>query len=509
MKPHRKSHPCPICGGHRDLPQGHGVRCWGYTADDGEYAHCSREERAGPLPLHEKSRCYVHRLRGDCKCGETHGEAEVRSIGEARGARIAATYDYHDADGQLVYQVVRKDPKAFLQRRPDGAGGWVWGLGDVATTLYRLPELVAAVAAGDTVWIAEGEKDCDALHRAGVVATCNSGGAGKFRADFARYFSGADVVIVRDKDDPGTKHAREVFAHLRGVAATLRVVEARTGKDAYDHLASGGTPADFVPVWPAADLRQTDPVAWKRRALRMSFDTTEPIREVDPKLAMERPAEPTWPTGLGATDRLTNFRGVVIVAGMPSAGKSVLALGSGIEAAEYGWDVLYLSAEMAERPFARRLMARCRGEVPRTFHHIDVTYGASVESLLDWIEARVTESPTLVIFDSVSSFCDQAEKQDSDDPHGMALLKRLVMWAINVRRATDGQVAFMLLAEASKEGRARGRFADHKADLALLMETSTSEPSVKVVSITKAWEYQTGEVGEFGVNVNESRLVKL
>ena len=509
MKPHAKNYACPICEGSRDLPQGHGVRCYGYTSDDGQYAHCTREERAGGLPQHPQSMGYAHRLHGACKCGVTHGEAEVRSIGEARGAQIVATYDYTDECGVLLYQVVRKDPKAFVQRRPDGRGGWTWGLGDTETTLYRLPELVAAVAAGDAVWIAEGEKDCDALHRAGAVATCNSGGAGKFRADFARYFAGADVVIVRDKDEPGTKHAREVFARLRGVAKSLRVVEARTGKDAADHLGAGGKLEDFVPVYPAADLRVTDPVAWKRRALRMSFDTTDPIREVDPQKSLARPAEPRWPSGLGEFSRLPNMLGVVIVAGLPSSAKSVLALGSGIEAALDGWDVLYLSAEMAERPFSSRLMARSGGKVPETFHYIDVSYGASVEGLLEWIEARVSERPTLVIFDSVSSFCDQAEKQDAEDPHGMALLKRLVMWAINVRRATDGQIGFMLLAEASKEGRARGRFADHKADLALLMESSKSEPSVKMISITKAWEFQTGDVGEFGFHIGESKLVKM
>lgn len=36
--------------------------------------------------------------------------------------------------------------------------------------LYRLPEIMAAIAAGHEVWLAEGEKDADALTAAGVVA---------------------------------------------------------------------------------------------------------------------------------------------------------------------------------------------------------------------------------------------------------------------------------------------------------------------------------------------------
>src|SRR5262249_5324349 len=35
---------------------------------------------------------------------------------------IVATYDYTDADGRLLYQVVRLDPKDFRQRRPDPDG---------------------------------------------------------------------------------------------------------------------------------------------------------------------------------------------------------------------------------------------------------------------------------------------------------------------------------------------------------------------------------------------------
>src|SRR5438105_1873478 len=34
-------------------------------------------------------------------------------------ARIAATYDYRDERGTLLYQVVRLVPKDFRQRRPD------------------------------------------------------------------------------------------------------------------------------------------------------------------------------------------------------------------------------------------------------------------------------------------------------------------------------------------------------------------------------------------------------
>jgi len=169
-----------------------------------------------------------------------------------------ATYDYTDADGQLLYQVLRFVPKTFRQRRPDGNGGWTWKLGDVQRVLYRLPQVVAAVAAGETVYVAEGEKDVHALEDAGVVATCNAGGAGKFTLDMAAVLAGAHVVIVADDDDPGREHAAEVTYQL-GVAgaATVRIVAAASGKDAADHLAAGHSVEEFVSI----DLQPKQPPA--------------------------------------------------------------------------------------------------------------------------------------------------------------------------------------------------------------------------------------------------------
>ena len=37
-------------------------------------------------------------------------------------------YDYRDESGHLLFQVVRKPGHKFLQRRPDGAGDWVWNI---------------------------------------------------------------------------------------------------------------------------------------------------------------------------------------------------------------------------------------------------------------------------------------------------------------------------------------------------------------------------------------------
>jgi len=40
--------------------------------------------------------------------------------------RISATYDYRDEKGDLLFQVLRFEPKGFRQRRPKEGGGWNW-----------------------------------------------------------------------------------------------------------------------------------------------------------------------------------------------------------------------------------------------------------------------------------------------------------------------------------------------------------------------------------------------
>lgn len=165
-----------------------------------------------------------------------------------RDAHIVATYDYRDEAGSLVYQVVRYQPKGFRQRRPNGNGGWIWNLKGTQRLPFRLPQLIEAVADGKPVHVTEGEKDALAIVAAGAVATCNSGGAGKWRDEYSAHFLGANVIIVADKDEPGRKHAAVVAASLRSAAASVRIVEAEVGKDAHDHLAAGHGLDEFVLV---------------------------------------------------------------------------------------------------------------------------------------------------------------------------------------------------------------------------------------------------------------------
>ena len=176
---------------------------------------------------------------------------------------IVATYDYQDEAGKLLFQVVRFEPKTFRQRKRDTASpdGWTWKLGDVRRVLYRLPEIIAAVQGGGTIFLSEGEKDVNSLVAHGFAATCNPAGAGKWLDDYTATLRGADVVIVADKDEPGRNHARLVAGKLHGSAKSIHIVElpdfnGQPVKDAADFFAAGATADDF-----RAAIAATPPVA--------------------------------------------------------------------------------------------------------------------------------------------------------------------------------------------------------------------------------------------------------
>jgi 5S rRNA maturation endonuclease (ribonuclease M5) len=152
--------------------------------------------------------------------------------GSLSGWRFVEGYRYTNDEGAKLYDVLRYEcegEKTF-RRSPAGAR---------ADVPYRLPRVLVAIEAGETVFVVEGEKDVKAIERAGGVATTNASGAGKWTAEHSAWLAWAEVVIVADDDETGWAHARAVAESLQPFAKSIRVVKACAGKDASDHLDAG------------------------------------------------------------------------------------------------------------------------------------------------------------------------------------------------------------------------------------------------------------------------------
>jgi hypothetical protein len=59
------------------MPDGKGIRCWGFFSEDGLWARCTRQELAGNLP---DKKGFGHRLGGECRCGAIHGNGWVPPV---------------------------------------------------------------------------------------------------------------------------------------------------------------------------------------------------------------------------------------------------------------------------------------------------------------------------------------------------------------------------------------------------------------------------------------------
>lgn len=267
-----------------------------------------------------------------------------------RGPAVAV-YTYHDADRKLAYEVCRTADKQFPVRRPDPASstGWRWNLRGVKLVLYRLPEILEAAKAEKTIYVCEGEKDVEAIRRAGGIATCNPGGAGKWRDQYAACLDGAHVIVVADNDEIGLAHAAAVAASLaarRNGDGPMRVVTAKEGKDAHDHFAAGHGLEDFREIEQPKPPRFAFPLS---EFLELDLPSPEPL--------------------LGTTDdTIIPAGGLIVLAGMPGAGKTTLAvdcafhLASGVEWLEMSTprplNVLLVENEGPQHLFKQKLQRK-------------------------------------------------------------------------------------------------------------------------------------------------------
>jgi RecA-family ATPase len=232
----------------------------------------------------------------------------------------AATYQYRNAAGELLYEVLRLVPKSFRQRRPDGNGGYSYKLGDVERVLYRLPELLAYPDA--TTFVVEGEKDADRVAGLGLCATTISGGS-SWTPEIVAPLAGRDVFVVLDNDAPGYKKAEAAAKVLHGVAKSVRLVllpDLQDKGDVSDWLAAGNTKEQLLsnclaaPVWNPAGVAETPAII-------------EPLPFVD--MSSWRVDVGVPPREWGVADLIPR-RNVALLSGEGAAGKTLLALQLGV-----------------------------------------------------------------------------------------------------------------------------------------------------------------------------------
>ncbi len=147
---------------------------------------------------------------------------DVRQGAKADDPRLVNQWEYHDANGSVLYRKKRIDradgTKSFFFEHPDGGGRWINGRGNQPHVLYRLPNLLKSE---DTIFAAEGERCADRLVQWGLNAT-SSKDMEHADLDFVR---GRTVVILPDNDEPGRKCATKAFDAVKAAGGKPYIVE--------------------------------------------------------------------------------------------------------------------------------------------------------------------------------------------------------------------------------------------------------------------------------------------
>ena len=272
------------------------------------------------------------------------------STGGYVDGKLTNTYSYYDQNGELILQVLRfvtaEGRKEFRQRVPDDSTdtGWKYSTQHLAERpIYRLPEVIEAMASGRVIYVAEGEKDVDALWEAGFAATCNPMGAddgkgSKWKQNMTDTLAGQRVVVIADNDEPGRVHAHYVATQLSRAGATVKVKRCPTPhKDAYDLLTAGLTVTDLQeiqtydpdPFWGAAqkiaELAETDMTVCKKMQLAEQL-ILEASAGPETEQGLENPAIGRLVTWENFIDEVTNDDYDWLIEGMLERGERMMVV---------------------------------------------------------------------------------------------------------------------------------------------------------------------------------------
>ena len=287
------------------------------THDDGTNSLCISATSDGTLLMKCQAGCKTPDVLGAVGLTlkdlfpSVNGNGRHEHPSNGKKSEIVATYDYRTESGELEFQVVRRKPKDFRQRRPNPDGGWINNVSGCRVLPFHLPELSSS-ALEQLVFIPEGERDVLSLEGIGLVATCNAGGAGKWKAEHAKWLTARDVVILPDNDDPGRQHGQQVARSLVGIASTVKTLELpglQPKGDVSDWIQSGGTKEQLLELVAAAEQgkeKLPDP------------NGNSPIVV---KLAEVQPEEVTW----FWPNRIPMGK-LSVIAGDPGLGKSFLTI---------------------------------------------------------------------------------------------------------------------------------------------------------------------------------------
>ncbi len=265
------------------------------------------------------------------------------------------------------------------------------------------------------------------------------------------------------------------------------------------------------------ELRPHLPSSKMKNILHSSHDENFPVIEaqsVDSADAFGGNAAPKWPTPIESLDAITGgCYGMTVFAGEPKVGKSLLAIGSAIEAARAGWRVLYVNAEMSPVEIAQRIAAYVDNvwddKLVEQMMILNANVGITLDlALRDFIEQIGNEDTRLlIIIDSINRVVDMGMTSSEVDGY-WAGMRKWSNFAMQARRHSEGIVSFLFISELNRRQEVKGQSLEYMADLVVRLSNDREQRERAYIDVMLSRSTPTGNVGSFVRDFNRSRFIR-
>ncbi len=150
-----------------------------------------------------------------------------------RRSEVVAVYEYHDENGYILYRKKRYEPGfngrkksfAFYHEGPHGVEQKGRGGAPVPYNCH----LLASANKGEPIFFTEGEAKADALTKWQLCATSldtgsQSGKGASWNPNWNHYFTGREIYLLPDNDEPGELYAGTIGKHILPIAKSVKIL---------------------------------------------------------------------------------------------------------------------------------------------------------------------------------------------------------------------------------------------------------------------------------------------
>ncbi|MBM17898.1 MAG: conjugal transfer protein TraC [Epsilonproteobacteria bacterium] len=372
--------------------------------------------------------------------------------------RNQTNYIYTDANRNELFKKTRVDKedgsKSFYFEQSNG----LKNMDGIDLILYRLPYLLKGIAAQETIFLVEGEKDVDklmskAIRSKTVIIATTSPGTLTWRTEWTDLLKNSNVVILYDYDKTGLKRKELLCSELYGKVKSLKVVDLpgnkyqeKHGPDITDWLNNGHTIAELL------ELVLHTPTYLPPGKLRTVSAEDLLTLQLPEREMLLMPFLPS--------------QGLVLIVAKRGVGKTHIALGIAYAIASGGtflnWTaptpkrVLYLDGEMPAILMQERLqMLESMNQTKAAQQHLQIITpdlqeqampDLSTEHGRSMLEEYLINSD-LIIIDNISCLFRSSSENEADS------WQQAQEWALDLRRRGK---SILFVHHAGKSGLQRG-----------------------------------------------------